>query len=224
MTNDNDLRDRVRRLEAENADLRRDYADLCALDPDGLRAKVVALRASLDEREANLAEVTEDAAEAWARVEVLASQVRSLEFKANPAVAQSEMDDLRKQAEASRDYLRLALADVERLATASVAEVLMERRREIRDLTARLNDALAAQERATAELRQWQRTTTFCIDPSEAEAERAFKAAHDARHAGMDEGSIGGRYVYSFCATSIGHVVSLRCGACGEKIDLTGVL
>ncbi len=51
----------------------------------------------------------------------------------------------------------------------------------------------------------------------------AFLKAHNELHAGAREGAIGGRYTYSFTPTSIGTVVTLAC-ACGEKIDLSGLL
>jgi len=219
----NTLRDHNRRLAAEVADLRRDYADLCALDPDGLRAKVVALQTEVADRDKYVAQLRASLEEELGRSSAYYQRATLAEFAASPAVVASEIAEAKRAASTMGDYLRMANADVERLAGASVAEVLKDRRQEIRDLTRRLNDALAAQERTAAEFRQWQRTTTFAIDPSQAEAERAFKADHDARHAGEDQGSIGGAFVYSFCDTSIGHVVSLRC-ACGEKIDLTGDL
>lgn len=177
MTDDiNTLRDRVRRLEADNADLRRDYHDLCALDPDGLRAKVVALQDTAVRHAINLADTAEDAAKAWEQVRALSSQVRMLEFNANPAVVAHDIAEAKRAAATMGDYLRLANADVERLAGAPVAEVLLERRREIRDLTGRLNDALALVDRVKA-------------------AARAFVAANDAADgatAMMDAYSSGG--------------------------------
>lgn len=181
----------IRRLAAECDELRRDYADLAALDPDGLRAKVVVLAQENATERARADGASADAVKAWDEASALAAKVRTLEFAANPAVVASDMKMLREERDAFAANLRLARADVERLAGASVAELLTERRREIRDLTARLNDALAVQDVRDAELARWKATTAFTIDPPHDEVDRAFRAEHNARHEGEDEGSIG---------------------------------
>lgn len=124
----NALRDRVRSLESDNADLLRDHTDLCALDPDGLLAQVVALRDDARQRSVDLADATAEAAEAREEVCVLAAKVRSLEFAAKPEVIAHDIAEATRMAVTMSDHLRLANDDVERLAGASVAMVLMERR------------------------------------------------------------------------------------------------
>jgi hypothetical protein len=146
----NALRDRVRSLESDNADLRRDYAELCALDPDGLQAKVVASQDIAERYRLALASVQAENAVLDGEVRDAMVRVSSLEFVANPAVVAHDLANLREERDAFCVNLRAALADVERLAGASVAEVLLERRGEIRDLTGRLSDALALVDRMRA--------------------------------------------------------------------------
>lgn len=63
----------------------------------------------------------------------------------------------------------------------------------------------------------------YTIPKSERERAQAFRDEHDRLHAGVDQGAIGGRFSVSFCDTSIGDVIALRC-ACGASIDVSGDL
>jgi hypothetical protein len=60
---------------------------------------------------------------------------------------------------------------------------------------------------------------TFTVSTEENERSKPFIAEHQQKH---DEyqGSIGGRYSYKFCSTSLGVAVSIHC-SCGESLNLT---
>lgn len=63
----------------------------------------------------------------------------------------------------------------------------------------------------------------YTIPRSEREKAAAFREEHDRLHAGQDQGAIGGRFSTTFCDTSIGDVITLRC-ACGASVDVSGDL
>ncbi len=60
----------------------------------------------------------------------------------------------------------------------------------------------------------------FKIDPGrERENLYPFLDIHNKRH-GREKTAIGGRFTYSFCPTSLGDIITVKC-FCGEEIDIT---
>ena len=60
----------------------------------------------------------------------------------------------------------------------------------------------------------------FEIPDEEAEKSEEWKIEHKKVCKVTNVGAIGGRFTWSFTATSLGCIIVLKC-ACGEKINLT---
>jgi len=140
----------LRAVEAERDELRRDYADLIVLDTEGLRARIVAL---------------EDAAEQH-RMNLEAAHAETIQYRKWRQEAIEEITVLQastdaKRAAEHRTLLETMLADARRendednaeFARAvgqPIADLIAEYRHTIRQLTHRLNEALAALDKAGA--------------------------------------------------------------------------
>lgn len=158
MTDDvNALRDRVRRLEADNADLHRDLRDLAALDPDGLQAKVVALHAEAADRNRHVEQLRASLSEECERSTEYYRLLAAAEVATNPDVVAGNMKRALSERDTMARYLRAANETIEHLAGQPVADLLRDYRVEIRALTGRLNDALAA-------LDALHRTARSCVE------------------------------------------------------------
>lgn len=145
-----ELRATLRAVEAERDELRRDYADLIALDTEGLRARIAAMADDADQYcvalKASRAETLQyhkwwiDAvAELTARND--AADV--VEAAAERKRLEAMLNDAYRENEADRDAFDRALG-------APVADLIAEYRHTIRQLTTRLNEALAALDKAGA--------------------------------------------------------------------------
>lgn len=64
---------------------------------------------------------------------------------------------------------------------------------------------------------------TFSIDETEMPKFHEFIRAHNKKHESEDSTAIGGRFSVTFCSTSIGMIVTLKC-SCGKNVDLSGDL
>lgn len=146
----NALRDRNRRLEAENEELLRDYRDLCALDPDGLRARIVDADDRTNQQKAYVDQLRESLAEECARSAAFWTELVPLREHAD-AVASAEIAaELKADIERLSDANAALQAIVDDRLGVPAANLIAEYRSDIRDLTFRLNDALAELDAAKA--------------------------------------------------------------------------
>ena len=90
---------RERQLEAEVAELRRDYAELVALDGDGLKARVVELEDIVEQRADHIAQLQATLAAEQRRSSEFYDRARMLEHVSDIVSGKVTLDDLR----ASRD-------------------------------------------------------------------------------------------------------------------------
>lgn len=140
----------IRAVEAERDELRRDYRDLIALDTDGLRSRIVAMEDAAEQHRLTLESVTAEAEKyrRWACDMVVEITARN---DAADVVAAAEerkrleamLDESYRENEAEREALARAMG-------APVAVLVAEYRDTIRQLTTRLNEVLAAAEKAGA--------------------------------------------------------------------------
>lgn len=145
------LRAALRAVEAERDELRRDFRDLIALDADGLRSRIVAMEDAAEQHRLTLESVTSEAEKyrRWACDMVVEITARN---DAADVVAAAEerkrleamLDESYRENEAEREALARSMG-------APVAVLVAEYRHTIRQLTTRLNEALAAAEKAGAE-------------------------------------------------------------------------
>lgn len=142
------LRMEVRRLTAENNEIRRDYHELCALDEAGLRTRIVALEEAAEQGRLNTDEIREENQSlasdlAAARERLLALQPEDDAFDVatrrqaeRAGELQGLVDELRAENEALLD-------EITRHRGIPVADLLIEYRDTIRSLQAKLDEALA---------------------------------------------------------------------------------
>ncbi len=144
------LRSQLRTVEAERDELRRDYRDLIALDAIGLRSRIVALEDAAEQHRLTLESVTAEAEKyrRWACDMVV--EITARNDAADVVAAADErkrleamLDESYRENEAEREALARAMG-------APVAALVAEYRDTIRRLTTRLNEALAAAEKAGA--------------------------------------------------------------------------
>ena len=64
------------------------------------------------------------------------------------------------------------------------------------------------------------REIKYYIDDTEDIKAQEFIQAHYKKHSKLKT-AIGGMFVWSFCNTSLGTVISIRCDGCKEEIDIT---
>lgn len=140
----------LRAVEAERDELRRDYRDLIALDTIGLRSRIVALEDAAEQHRMDLESVTAEATQyrKWwseAREELTARNDASdvVEAAANIKQLNRMLNDAYRENEADR-------AEFARAVGTPVADLIAEYRHTIRQLTTRLNEALAALDKAGA--------------------------------------------------------------------------
>ena len=66
---------------------------------------------------------------------------------------------------------------------------------------------------------------SFTLNEKESEAARAFESRHSAKHSKKGgpfwSGAIGGATTYRLTPTGIGTAVTIHCGACRKKKNIT---
>lgn len=135
------LRMEVRRLTAENDDLRRDYHELCALDDAGLRTRIVALEDATEQWRLNTEELREENQSLRsdldaARERLRASQPVDDAFRVTMKQQEEVASELRAENKALLD-------EITRHRGIPVADLLIEYRDTIRSLQSKLDEALA---------------------------------------------------------------------------------
>ena len=138
----------LRAVEAERDELRRDYGDLIALDTDGLRSRIVELEDAAEQHRLNLesahAETTQYRTWWSESVAELAAYNAAVDVKA-AAEERKRLEAMLDEAYSDNDADRAEFASV---VGQPVADRIAEHRHTIRQLTLRLNEALAAMDKA----------------------------------------------------------------------------
>lgn len=140
----------LRAVEAERDELRRDYGDLIALDAEGLRARIVELEDAASQYKAHLEAAHAETMEYRRWWQDATAELTARNDSADVVVAAEErkrleamLDEAYRENEADREEFDRAVGQ-------PVADRIAEHRHTIRQLTHRLNEALAAMDKAGA--------------------------------------------------------------------------